>query len=75
MTRQIDFQRHLPIRARIRTTLEVLKTEGITNSELIECIGNELHLLKLEDEREFEASTKSLDGSGAGSLPRPTFNQ
>lgn len=55
MTTQIDFQRHLQIRDRIRSTLEALKAEGITSSELIECVGNELHLLKLQDERDFKA--------------------
>jgi hypothetical protein len=35
-------------------------------------MGNELHLLKLEDEREFEASTQSLSRSGADSFSQPT---
>lgn len=65
----IDFERHMQIRARIRETLEALRAEGITSSELIECMDNELHLLKLQDQREFEASTKSLSGSGADLLP------
>jgi hypothetical protein len=78
MTTQIDFQRHLQIRDseallrsadRIRGTLEALKAEGIGTGELIECMGNELHLLKIQDEREFEASTKSLSRSGADLLP------
>jgi len=30
-------------------------------------VGNELHSLKLQDEREFQASTKSLSRSGADS--------
>lgn len=42
------------IRDRIRTTLRTLKAEGISQSELIECMGNELHLLKLQDQKESE---------------------
>lgn len=75
MTPQIDFARHTAIRDRIRGTLDDLKKDGITTSELIECIGNELHLLKLQDEREFEASTKSLTRSGADSNPTTAANE
>jgi hypothetical protein len=67
MTSQVDFVRHTQIRSRIRSTLEALTNEGISRSELIECVGNELHSLKLQDEREFQASTKSLSRSGADS--------
>jgi hypothetical protein len=69
MTPQIDFARHTAIRDRIRGTLEALKAEGVSTGELIEGLGNELHLLKIQDEREFEASTKSLTRSGADLLP------
>jgi hypothetical protein len=72
---QIDFQRHLQIRSRIRSTLEALKAEGITSSELIECVGNELHLLKLEDEREFNASADELDTPSADSSQTTESNQ
>jgi hypothetical protein len=70
MTTQIDFQRHLQIRDRIRSTLDDLKKDGISTGELIESLGHELHLLKIQDEREFEASTKSLTRSGADLLPQ-----
>ncbi len=69
MTSQIDFARHTAIRDCIRGTLEALKAEGVSIGELIEGLGNELHLLKIQDERDFEASTKSLTRSGADLLP------
>jgi hypothetical protein len=68
-TTQVDFAKHTGIRAPIRETLEAFRSEGISNSELIECISNELHLLKLQDQQEFEASTKDLSRPGADSLP------
>ena len=61
MTTEIDFARHTQIRSRIRATLETLKAEGISTGELIECTGNELHLLKLQDQRDFEACTDADD--------------
>lgn len=67
MVPQIDFRRHTQIRDRIRTTLDELKTEGISTGELIECIGNELHRLKIQDERDFKANADRLHSSGAGS--------
>jgi hypothetical protein len=70
MTPQIDYARHTAIRDRIRSTLDELKSEGVSTSELLECVGNELHLLKLQDEREFKASTKDLTRPGADSLPQ-----
>ena len=70
MTSQVDFARHTQIRSRIRSTLEALTNEGISRGELIECVGNELHSLKLQDEQEFQASTKSLSRSGADSIPQ-----
>jgi uncharacterized protein YoaH (UPF0181 family) len=66
MIPQIDFQRHTQIRDRIRSTLDALKTEGISTGELIECVGNELHLLKIQDERDFRANAKDLHRPGAG---------
>lgn len=69
MTASTDFQRHTQIRDRIRSTLETLKNEGIDRGELIECLGNELHILKLEDQREFEASADRLHSSSADLLP------
>jgi hypothetical protein len=76
MIPQIDLARHTAIRSRIRATVEVLKTEGVTTSELIECVGNELHSLKKEAEREFEAAAKSIDHApAAGSLPKLDQNR
>ncbi len=75
MTTEVDFERHLRVRDRIRSTLEALKAEGITSSELIECVGNELHLLKLEDEREFNASADELDTPSADSSQTTESNQ
>jgi uncharacterized protein YoaH (UPF0181 family) len=67
MIPQIDFERHTQIRDRLRATLDELKTEGISTGELIECVGNELHLLKIQDEKQFKTNADSLTGSGAGS--------
>ncbi len=69
---QVDFQRHTQIRDRLRATLEALKAEGITRSELIECLGNETHLLLIEDEKQFKANAEVLTGPGAGSSSQTT---
>ncbi len=75
MIPQIDVQRHTAIRDRIRSTLEALKTEGISTGELIECVGNELHLLKIQDEKQFKANADSLSRSGAGSSQNDQLNR
>jgi hypothetical protein len=67
MIPQINYARHTAIRDRIRSTLDALKAEGISRSELIECLGNETHLLLIEDEKQFKTNADSLTGSGAGS--------
>lgn len=67
MTPQVDFARHTAIRDRIRSTLDELKSEGVSTSELLECVGNELYLLKIQDEREFKANAASMDSSGVSS--------
>jgi len=71
----VDFQRHTQIRDRLRATLEALKAEGITRSELIECLGNETHLLLIEDEKQFKANADSLSRSGAGSSQTTAVNE
>jgi hypothetical protein len=70
MTTQIDFQRHLQIRDRIRGTLDQLKAEGVTVGELIEGIRNELTLLHIQDD-----SAEVLTGPGADASQPTETNQ
>lgn len=62
------FREHIETRSRIRQTIDQLKTQGVTVPQLIEGMRNELTLLHLEDDRNAEANTESLTGSGADFL-------
>jgi hypothetical protein len=59
------FQQHLETRSQFHELIDQLKTQGVSVPELIEVMRNELTLLHLEDDRNAEASPKSLSGSGA----------
>jgi hypothetical protein len=59
------FQHHQETRSQFQELIDQLKTQGVSVPELIEVMRNELTLLHLEDDRNAEASPKSLSGSGA----------
>ena len=59
------FQQHQETRSQFHELIDQLKTQGVSVPELIEVMRNELTLLHLEDDRNAEASPKSLSGSGA----------
>ena len=59
------FQQHQETRSQFQELIDQLKSQGVSVPELIEVMRNELTLLHLEDDRNAEASPKSLSGSGA----------
>ena len=59
------FQQHQETRSQFHELIDQLKTQGVSVPELIEVMRNELTLLHLEDDRNAEASPKSLSRSGA----------
>jgi hypothetical protein len=63
------FQQQMETRTHFRQIISQLKSQGVTVPQLIEAMRNELQLLHIEDDRNAEASTKSLSGSGADLLP------
>ena len=63
-----SFQEHIETRSHFHELITQLKSQGVSVSELIEAIRNELTLLHLEDDRNAEANTDRLHSSGADFL-------
>jgi hypothetical protein len=63
-----DYQSHMQRRLYIRATLTDLREQGISVSELIEVMRNELQLLTIEADKA-EVSAKDLPRPGADFFP------
>ena len=63
-----SFREHIETRSHFHELITQLKSQGVSVSELIEAIRNELTLLHLEDDRNAEANTDRLHSSGADFL-------
>jgi hypothetical protein len=61
------FRQHVETRSRLRQTIDQLKNEGATLSQLIEAMRNELSLLHIEDD---QVNADSLQTSSADPLPK-----
>ena len=68
-----SFKEHIETRSRFHQLITQLKTQGVSVSELIEAIRNELTLLHLEDDRNAEANTDRLNSSGADFSTQTTY--
>src|SRR4028118_2406326 len=60
-----SFQEHIETRSHFHQLITQLKSQGVSVSELIEAIRNELTLLHLEDDKNSEVNTDRLQTSGA----------
>src|SRR4028118_749354 len=60
-----SFQEHQETRSHFHQLITQLKSQGVSVSELIEAIRNELTLLHLEDDKNSEVNTDRLQTSGA----------
>jgi len=60
-----SFQEHQETRSRFHQLITQLKTQGVSVSELIEAIRNELTLLHLEDDRNAKVSADELHSPSA----------